>query len=222
MMNDLQNDQDSEILIVDDHQFILGGTVQIIQEQYPNATIVTASNQNDALAKASHPNLNLAIVDLSIPARVGHEARVEHGINLLKDLMQCYPNLNFMVQSSNINPLVRVRHEIDHHQGGFTIADKSLPISDILIRLDWSLQGLTHTKDLKVDLELKPEWLEVMHLAFEEGLQDKAIAKAIFKSERMIRHYWVKIQDLLEIYPEEGQNIRSITRIRAKEAGFID
>lgn len=221
-MTHSNNDLELQILIVDDHQFILGGAVHMIQDQYPKATIVTATNQEEALAAAEQNNLSLAIVDLSIPAQVGQEARTENGIHLLKELMGCYPTLNLMVQSSNLKPLIRLRHEIDHHQGGFTLADKSLPIADILTRLDWSLQGLTHTKDLKMDLELKPEWLEVMHLAFEEGLQDKAIAKAIFKSERMIRHYWAKIQDLLEVYPEEGQNIRAVTRIRAREAGFID
>ena len=84
------------------------------------------------------------------------------------------------------------------------------------------MQGLTHTKDLQTDLEVKPEWLEVMRLAFEEGLQDKAIAQTMHKSERMIRHYWSKIQDALSIYPEEGKNMRAQTQIRARKIGLID
>jgi len=88
--------------------------------------------------------------------------------------------------------------------------------------MEWSMEGLTHTKDLQSDLEVKPEWLEVLRLAFEEGLQDKAIAKEMFKSERMIRHYWSKIQDALEIYPEEGKNVRALTQIRAREKGLLD
>jgi DNA-binding NarL/FixJ family response regulator len=112
--------------------------------------------------------------------------------------------------------------EIDNHQGGFTIADKSLPIDTFLMRMEWALQGLTHTKDLHSDVEVKPEWLDVMRLAFEEGLQDKAIASAMHKSERMIRHYWSKIQDALEIYPEEGKNMRAQTQKKARETGLID
>ena len=92
----------------------------------------------------------------------------------------------------------------------------------MLDMLDWAIKGVTHTKVLNTSLELKPEWLEVLNLAFKEGLQDKAIAKKMFKSERMIRHYWSKIQDVLEIYPSEGANIRSLTLIRAREEGLID
>ena len=85
--------------------------------------------------------------------------------------------------------MVRLIPEIDSHQGGFTIADKSETIETFLTRMEWAMQGLTHTKDLQSDLEVKPEWLEVLRLAFEEGLQDKAIAQSMYKSERMIRHY---------------------------------
>jgi DNA-binding NarL/FixJ family response regulator len=71
-------------------------------------------------------------------------------------------------------------------------------------------------------LEVKPEWLEVLKLAFDEGLQDNAIAERMYKSERLIRHYWTKIQDLLEVYPEKGKNLRILTLKRAREAGLID
>jgi len=43
---------------------------------------------------------------------------------------------------------------------------------------------LKPSKDLQSDLEVKPEWLEVLQLAFEEGLQDKAIGQSMHKSER--------------------------------------
>ena len=49
-----------------------------------------------------------------------------------------------------------------------------------------------------------------------------AIALAMHKSERMIRHYWSKIQDALEIYPEEGKNMRAQTQRKAREIGLID
>ena len=59
-------------------------------------------------------------------------------------------------------------------------------------------------------------------LAFEEGLQDKAIAESMSISERMVRHYWSKLQDALNIYPEEGKNIRIQTEMRARAEGLID
>jgi DNA-binding NarL/FixJ family response regulator len=139
--------------------------------------------------------------------------------------MKKYSTLNIVVQSTYIRALVRIIPDIDAHKGGFTAADKSLSSKEMLNRVDWALQGLTHTKDIKAlqtGFEVKPEWLTVLTLAFEEGLQDKAIAQHMRVSERMVRHYWNKVQDALGVYPDEGKNIRIQTQIRAREEGLID
>lgn len=211
-----------KILIIDDHRLLLNGTINLVSDHIPDAEIFSAQTAQQAIAGVKQHSPDLAIADLSIPQESGKTAHIENGLSLLKQLMQDYPQLNLMVQSSNIKALIRLIPEIDGHQGGFTIADKSLPVETFLTRMEWSLEGLTHTKDLQSDLEVKPEWLEVLRLAFEEGLQDKAIAKEMFKSERMVRHYWSKIQDALEIYPEEGKNVRALTQIRAREKGLLD
>ncbi|MEQ9368779.1 MAG: hypothetical protein RIG63_07050 [Coleofasciculus chthonoplastes F3-SA18-01] len=62
----------------------------------------------------------------------------------------------------------------------------------------------------------------VIDLAFQEGLQDKAVAEKMEVSERTVRHYWTKIQDVLNVYPEPGKNMRIQTERRAREEGFID
>lgn len=211
-----------KILIVDDHCLLLNGTIELVRDRFPNAQILSAQTVQDACIQAKTQGLNLVIVDLSLPETSAMTAHVEYGLGFLKHLMQTYPTLNLMVQSSHVKALIRLMPDIDAHQGGFTIADKSLTIDAMLMRMDWAIQGLTHTKDLQTDLEVKPEWLEVLRLAFEEGLQDKAIAQTMHKSERMIRHYWSKIQDALAIYPEEGQNVRALTQIRARETGLLD
>ena len=222
MSHSSTQEQPVEILIVDDHRLLLNGTISLVSERFPNAQIRSCQTVQDTLTEVRKHLPDLAIVDLSLPETSGTAANVEQGLRLLKCLMQDYPQLNLMVQSSNVKALIRIMPEIDNHQGGFTIADKSLPIDTFLMRMDWAMQGLTHTKDLHTDVEVKPEWLEVMRLAFEEGLQDKAIALSMHKSERMIRHYWSKIQDALEIYPEEGKNMRAQTQKKARETGLID
>ena len=222
MSHSSTQEQPVEILIVDDHRLLLNGTISLVSDRFPNAQIRSCQTVQDALTEVRKHLPDLAIVDLSLPETSGTAANVEQGLGLLKVLMQDYPQLNLMVQSSNVKALIRIMPEIDNHQGGFTIADKSLPIDTFLMRMEWARLGLTHTKDLQTDVEVKPEWLEVMRLAFEEGLQDKAIALAMHKSERMIRHYWSKIQDALEIYPEEGKNMRALTQRKARETGLID
>ncbi len=222
MPHPVTDSQPLNILIVDDHRLLLNGTIDLVQSRFPNAQIASTQTVQDTVEQLAVQTFNLIIVDLSLPETKTETAHIEHGLGLLKHLMQNYPTLNVMVQSSNVKALIRLMLDIDAHQGGFTIADKSLSIDAMLTRIDWAMQGFTHTKDLQTDLEVKPEWIEVLRLAFEEGLQDKAIAQKMYKSERMIRHYWSKIQDALTIYPEAGKNIRALTQIRARETGLID
>jgi DNA-binding NarL/FixJ family response regulator len=197
----------------------------VLRKQYPNADFITALTAKKALNQVTVSKPDVVVMDLSIPEDPGKLARPDIGVRLLKTLMKEFPNLNIVVQSAHVRTLVRIRPEIDAHKGGFTVADKSLSSQEMLTRVDWALQGLTHTKDLKgiySGLEVKPEWLRVLTLAFEQGLQDKAIAEQMCVSERMVRHYWNKLQDALNIYPEEGKNIRIQTEKRAREEGLID
>ncbi|MBD2390436.1 response regulator transcription factor [Aphanizomenon flos-aquae NRERC-008] len=212
-------------IVIDDHESVLNGTVEILRKNYPSAEFNTATNASYAFEQVINYQPDLLVMDLSIPEKPEMTAKVDIGIQLLKVLMENYSHLNLVVQSAHVKTLIRIRPYIDNHKGGFTVADKSLPTQEMLTRVDWALQGLTHTKDIKgihSGLEVKPEWLKVLELAFEEGLQDKVIAKNMCISERMVRHYWSKLQDALNIYPEEGKNIRIQTEMRARAEGLID
>lgn len=226
MSQNLPNQGKQKILVVDDHQLILGGSLNILKQEYPDAEILKAETAQEALIIVINFQLDLVVIDLSIPEKPGMIAQVDTGIQLLKTLMKDYPALNIVVQSSYIKALVRIKREIDDHQGGFVIANKGLSEKEILNRVDLALQGITHTKDIKTALEFKPEWLEVLKLAFEEGLQDKTIADRMYIHERTVRSYWTKIQDVLGVYPDdckqEGKNMRIQTTIRAREEGLID
>lgn len=211
------------LVVVDDHESVLDGTVNVLKREYPEADILVAQTAQAAqeLIRSTHPYL--VIVDLSIPERSGIPARTETGLQLLRTLMQQYPTLNIVVQSANTKSLVRLKPSINAHEGGFTIADKSLPLKEMLTKVDWAMQGLIYTpKDMRTGLEVKPEWLEVLRLAFQEGLQDKAIAERMRVSERTVRHYWTQVQDALGVYPDTGKNIRIQTEMRAREEGLID
>lgn len=203
----------------------MGGTIDVLRNKYPDAEFITALTAQQALSQVSSIQPDLVVMDLSLPESSGKTARPETGVKLLRTLMLHYSSLNIVVQSAHVRTLVRIRPDIDVHKGGFTVADKSLASQEMLTRVDWALQGLTHTKDIKgihSGLEVKPEWLRVLTLAFEEGLTDKAIAERMCVGERMVRHYWSKLQDALDVYPEEGKNMRIQTEMRAREEGLID
>ncbi len=215
-----------KLFVIDDHQLILGGTLDVLRQQYPTAEFLTAKTAQDAVNQLSNAQPDLVVVDLSIPEKPGMTAQIDTGLQLLQNLMKNYPNLNLMVQSSYVKALARIRHEIDNHQGGFTVADKGLSEQEMLTRIHLAIEGGTHTRDLGRRIEVKPEWLELLRLAFEEGLTDKAIADRMVVAERTVRNYWTKVQDVLGIYPEDckkdGKNIRIETEIRAREEGLID
>lgn len=222
-MKDKQAAVRQRFLIVDDHEAVLNGTVSAVQQQYKEADIRTAQTAQAAQQQIAGAPLDLVIMDLSIPEKAGEPARTEVGIQLLRTLLSNHPTLNMVVQSAYAKALVRLKPAINAHQGGFTIADKSLPLREMLTKVDWSLQGLVYTpREMRTRLELKPEWLQVLKLAFEEGLQDKAIAEKMNVSERTVRHYWTQVQDALDVYPETGKNIRIQTEMRAREEGLID
>ena len=214
-----------KFIVIDDHESVLNGTVEILRKNYPSAEFNLATNASYAFEQVINYQPDLVVMDLSIPEKPETTAKVDTGIQLLKVLMKNYSHLNLVIQSAHVKTLIRIRPYIDNHKGGFTVADKSLSTQEMLTRVDWALQGLTHTKDIKgihSGLEVKPEWLKVLNLAFEEGLQDKVIAQNMCISERMVRHYWSKLQDALNIYPEEGKNIRIQTEMRARAEGLID
>ena len=223
MASTIQQKLIQKIVVVDDHESILDGTVNVLRRQYPDAEIFTAQTAKAAYELIEGTCPDLAVVDLSIPELSGTPAQTEIGLQLLKTLMKRHPNLNIVVQSTYPKALVRLKLAINAHEGGFTIADKSLPLKEMLIRVDWALQGIVYTpREMRTGLEVKPEWLEVLRLAFQEGLQDKAIAERMSVSERTVRHYWTQVQDALNVYPEPGKNIRIQTEMQARQEGLID
>jgi DNA-binding NarL/FixJ family response regulator len=223
---DLPVIKELSILVVDDHQLILTGTLDVLRREYLQADIIKAQTVKETLSIIQSRQLDLIVMDLSIPNTVGERAEIDSGIQLLQTLLKEYPHQNFLVQTSYVKALIRIKHEIDNHQGGFAIADKGLPEDEMLMRVNLTLSAATHTKDIKTGIELKPEWIDVLRFAFEEGLTDKEISKRMYKSERAVRTYWTKIQDVLEVYPEDckqsGKNLRIQTEIRARDEGLID
>lgn len=210
-------------VVLDDHAAILAGTCSVLQAQYPDSKISTASTAAEAQALVSAAPPDLLMMDLSVPIEAGKPSETQAGLDLLKTLLTDYPDLNIVVQSAHTRTLVRLKPMIDIHQGGFTIADKSLTSHEMLIKVDWALKGLLYTPpEMRTGLEVKQEWLQVIELAFQESLTDKAIAEQMNVAERTVRYYWSRVQNALQVYPETGVNMRVQTYIRAREVGLLD
>ena len=210
-------------LVVDDHDSVLEGTCGVLQSQYPEAKILSASTADEVEPLIADAKPALAVMDLSIPEKKGEQPKTDNGLHLLQSVLAAHPTLNLVVQSAHAKSLIRLKPVIDAHQAGFTIADKSLSNQEMLIKVDWSLKGLLYTPpEMRVGLEIKPEWVTLLKFAFEEGITDKAIAQKMNVSERTVRHYWSRVQDALGVYPDEGVNIRIQTYNKARHYGLID
>jgi DNA-binding NarL/FixJ family response regulator len=211
------------ILVVDDHELILGSTVQVLEQRYSKVDMHTAKTAWEALEKLDQVKPNLLVVDISMPDKEGGNARSDVGINLIKTVMERYPLLHIVVQSADFRPLVKLKFAIHEHGAGFIVAEKNLSTEEMLTRVDWAFNNVTYTpKEMRSGLEVKEEWLTVLDLAFNHGMQDKAIAEQMNIGERTVRRHWTNIQDALGVYPEDGRNLRIQTGIRARDEGLID
>jgi DNA-binding NarL/FixJ family response regulator len=210
------------ILVIDDHPLMLSSIKQLVELQFPDAAITTANTASVAEFELANTDRDwqLVLADLSIPSENDDTARSETGLALLRKIMQLYPELNLMVYSSNLKVLVQLKHQIDNHQGGFTIADKTSEPTEVRRRMQYAIDGITLTKEIRKGLELKPEWLSTLQLA-DRGLPDKAISEELNVTERAVRHYWTKVQDVLEI-DRDNLNLRILTLNKARAAGLID
>jgi DNA-binding NarL/FixJ family response regulator len=210
-------------VVADDHEAVLEGTCMVLKGRYPESHLLTAGTAEglETLVKDVKPDL--VVMDLSIPARAKEQAKTENGLQLLQTLLVTCPTLNLVIQSAHVRSLIRLKPNIETHQAGFTIADKSLPNHEMLIKVDWALKGVIYTPpEMRNGLEIKPEWLEMLQLAFDQALTDKEIAKSMNISESSVHHYWTRTRDALGIYPKEGHNIRIQTYRKARSYGLVD
>lgn len=60
-------------LIADDHAIVRKGLVELLKEEYPEATITQVSNSNEALAEARRESMDIIMLDISMPGRNGIE-----------------------------------------------------------------------------------------------------------------------------------------------------
>ncbi len=143
----------AKILLVDDHPTTLGGTMFILQQHYQKnereIKISVATTAEEIFSSLDKSESDLVILDLSIPERAEETARTETGISALKQIMVQYPSQNISILSTYTNCLIRVRPEIDIHQGGFTVIDKTQSTRNLLTRVDAALNGFSDTREIK-------------------------------------------------------------------------
>lgn len=100
-----------KILIADDHALIRAALRHLLRELDSNVTIVEAADgRNVAPLVASHPDLELALLDLKLPG--------VNGFDLLAELRNTYPDLPIVVLSA-ADDATTMRAVLDRGAMGF-------------------------------------------------------------------------------------------------------
>ena len=228
--NNLSLKASLKILLVDEgNDIFLSETIENLNSQYSDAKVLISQTADVALHQIQLFEPDLVIMDLMISKKPQFRAKISTGMQLLIYIMNNHPETNIFVCSEYIESLERIHSKIQNYQKGFVAARKGFSDTEMMQLVNFSLQGLTHIKDIhknKFKSQLKPEWQRMLNLAFREGLQDKVIAQNIRVSERMVRNYWNGVQEVLGIdsgkLKRQGKNIRIVTLNRAREVGLID
>jgi DNA-binding NarL/FixJ family response regulator len=97
-----------KILILDDHQAILKGTVDALKAAYPDANLQTALTAEAVTQKLVKALPDVLIMDLSIPEDQDGTPTIDTGIQLLYYIFQNFQELNIVVQSANVKALIRI------------------------------------------------------------------------------------------------------------------
>lgn len=209
-------------LVVDDHEAILEGTIPAIQQEYPNAEIVSAQHVAAAREQVALHAPSLVIVDLSLPKEAGSLASPEVGIQFLVELMESELSPNIVVLSTNVQPIIQLKPTINVYEGGFAATDKSLPMQDVLRSMSSALRGAIHLPpSVRARPEFDRKWIQVLKLKYQDGYSDKAIARTMNITDRTVRNYWIRIQDALRIYTHPDKDLRAEIQIAARKSGFI-
>ena len=217
--------QKPTFIIIEDHESSLLGTKAVLNAEFPSAEILTAqySEKAQEIIRSCEPHL--VIADLVLPESLYDEAKASTGRRLISLLMADYPNLNIVVQSAQPETLIRLKSTYELHQGSFVVIGKKQTMQEFLtlVRSALNVSGFFHTpSEMRRRIEVREEWSTALHLAYEEGLQDSAIAKRMNVSERTVQNYFQKLRDTLDVYLEEGQSIREQLAIKSRSLGLID
>ncbi|MBW4464702.1 MAG: response regulator [Pegethrix bostrychoides GSE-TBD4-15B] len=131
-----------QIVVIDDHEMILDGVVNLLKTKYPDAAVRVAQTRQAGQELIDSLTPSLVVMDLAIPERTGSKPLAESGVGLIEALLRQYPTLNIAVLSANTNPLVRLKPQIDNHEGGFTVSDKGWVAESILQKVNMALARL--------------------------------------------------------------------------------
>jgi two-component system, NarL family, nitrate/nitrite response regulator NarL len=178
-----------KIVLADDHVLVRSGMVLLLRELAQDTCVYEAADFPAALALiGTHPDCDLALIDLNMPGMNGFEA--------LDQIAQQAPTVPVVILSGSENA-EDMRRVLDHGAMGYIPKSESAPV--ILNALRLVLAGGVYVPPVLVRNQrsaavnntpgtplLTPRQLDVLAHVI-EGMSNKAIARALGLSEATVK-----------------------------------
>jgi DNA-binding NarL/FixJ family response regulator len=172
-----------KVLIVDDHPVVRQGIKSLIEQTWATAAVLQARDATDALAAvASHPDLDIVLLDLILPGG--------DGLATIADIGRLRPDLPVLVLASS-EDVGDIRRALALGACGYV--PKSSANTTLLSAIRLGLEGETYVPPLVLHAApdtsarlVTPRQMEVLRL-LAQGLSNKAIGQALNLSEKTVK-----------------------------------
>lgn len=186
--------------VVEDHPAVAEANCLFLQKLEPSSHCVICTTPAQALERLQLEKPDLIVVDLSF-GEISGEKSVEPGLELLKEIFECYGTLNILIYSSDPLALIKLAPQINGHQGGFVVVDKVEKRTAFTSGAKNALDGeLRIPRKLRGEMSLSENELVVLELLCKEFLSDQAIAKRMGVSKKTAQNYVQRLKEKLGVY----------------------
>lgn len=189
------------LLVADDHPLFRAAVLHVLGERFPDFGIVqAASAQTLSAALQEHPEVELVLLDLTMPG--------VRGFSALLHVRGEYPEVPVVILSSNDHPRV-IRRAQQFGAAGFI--PKSAPAEDIAAAVEAVLDGGSWFPPMVAErseadaalaarlAQLTPQQFRVL-LCIADGLLNKQIAHELGLAENTVKVHVTAILKKLECY----------------------
>ena len=189
------------LLVADDHPLFRAAIIGLLRERFaPFQTLEAASAATLGQALSEHPDVELVLLDLSMPGA--------HGFSALLHVRGEYPQVPVVVISSNDHPRV-IRRAQQFGAAGFipksaAAEDMALAIQTVLDGGSWFPAMAAERSEADAALaarlaQLTPQQFRVL-LCLADGLLNKQIAHELGLAENTVKVHVTAILKKLDCY----------------------